>query len=75
MSVHSTRKGVNQMISKQQIGDHSIEIRVDAHVVTVSSIDPNVIAYLTRIAKNNGAHEMVDEARRNGLTVTEQYAN
>jgi len=63
------------MINTQQIGDHSIEIRVDAHVVTVSTIDLNVIEYLKRIARNNGAKQMVDEARHNGLTVTETWAN
>lgn len=63
------------MMSTQQTGDHCIEIRVDAHVVTISTVDPNVIAYLKRIAQNNGVKSMVTEARSNGLTVTEQYAN
>lgn len=62
------------MMSVEQKGDRTLEIRVDAKVVSITC-DPNVFAYLIRIAKNNGVREMVAEARTNGLSVTESWAN
>ncbi len=63
------------MIEIHQVGDHTIQIQVDAKVVSVTTVDPNVIAYLKRIARNCGVAQMIAEARSNGLTVIEQQYN